>query len=112
MIGRRRMSSKGGSVCKQRTVLRQSLFAAIAVACFSLGISVLAAGQAATSLRGSVTDSSGSTIAGAEVVLASPESKTERTATTSDQGEYQFLFVSPGTYTLTVTARGFQRYQI
>jgi hypothetical protein len=69
-------------------------------------------GQASTSLRGTITDPSGSTIAGAQVVLASPESKTERAATTGDQGEYQFLFVPPGTYTLTVTAKGFQRYQI
>jgi len=69
-------------------------------------------GQASTSLRGTVSDPSGGTVPGAQVVLASPESKTERSATTGDQGEYQFLFVPPGTYSLTVTAKGFQRYQV
>jgi hypothetical protein len=45
-------------------------------------------------------------------VLANSESKTERTATTAEQGAYQFLFVPPGTYTLTVTATGFRPYQL
>ena len=74
-------------------------------------LSTVAWGQATTSLRGTVTDPAGRIIAGAQVVLASPESKTERTATTGEQGEYQFQFVPPGTYTLTVTAQGFQRFQ-
>ncbi len=68
-------------------------------------------GQATTSVRGTVTDSTGGTVPGATVVLANAESKTERTATTGVQGEYQFLFLPPGTYTLTVTATGFQRYE-
>ena len=74
--------------------------------------SAAAWGQASTSLRGTVTDASGSIVPGAQVVLASPESKAERTTTTGEQGEYQFLFVPPGTYTVTVTAQGFQRFQV
>src|ERR1700693_2370616 len=68
-------------------------------------------GQATTSVRGSVTDPGGNALVGATVVLANAESKTERTATTGGQGEYQFLFVPPGTYTLTVTAAGFRNYE-
>jgi hypothetical protein len=67
--------------------------------------------QATTSVRGTVTDPSGSAVVGANVVLANTESKTERTATTGTQGEYQFLFLSPGTYTLKVTATGFAGYE-
>ncbi len=74
-------------------------------------MSVLAAGQAATSLRGTVTDPSGSTVAGAKVVLANAESKAERTATTGALGEYQFLLIPPGTYTLNITATGFRSYE-
>jgi len=84
----------------------------MALACLTLGMSSLATGQAATSVRGSITDPTGSTVAGAKVLLANSDSKTERNATTGEQGEYQFLFVPPGTYTLTVTAKGFQRYQL
>jgi len=68
-------------------------------------------GQATTSVRGTVTDPSGSAVVGANVLLANHESKTERSATTGPQGEYQFLFLPPGTYTLKVTATGFAGYE-
>ena len=64
-----------------------------------------------TSLQGAVTDPSGSAIAGATVVLANGESKLERTMDTGMQGEYRFIALPPGTYTLTVIAKGFSRYQ-
>jgi carboxypeptidase family protein len=70
-----------------------------------------AAGQATSSLRGTVTDPSGKAVAGASVVLSSAETKTARNVTTGDQGEYQFLLVPPGTYVLSVTAPGFRRYE-
>jgi Carboxypeptidase regulatory-like domain len=71
----------------------------------------LALGQTTTSVRGTVTDPNGNAIVGANVVLANAESKTERTATTGDQGEYQFLLIPPGTYILHVTAAGFRSYE-
>src|ERR1700674_1680584 len=64
--------------------------------------------QATTSLRGTVTDPDGKAVTGADVVLANAESRTERTVTTGNQGEYQFLLVPPGSYTLTVKAAGFR----
>ncbi len=67
--------------------------------------------QSTTSVRGTVTDPSGGAVVGATVVLLNPESKTERTATTGDQGEYQFLFLPPGTYKLTISAPGFAKYE-
>ncbi len=109
MTGRHSLSSARCSVSVPhpfRQLFLPSLLAA------ALALPSAAWGQASTSLRGTITDPSGSTIAGAQVVLANPESKTERAANTGDQGEYQFLFVPPGTYTLTVTAKGFQRYQM
>src|SRR5260370_34473177 len=71
----------------------------------------IARGQATTSLRGTVTDSSGGYVAGASVTLTNPESKNVRSATTGDDGGYQFLFLPPGTYTLDVSATGFQKYE-
>jgi hypothetical protein len=71
----------------------------------------LALGQATTSVRGTVTDPDGNAVVGANVVLANAESKTERIATTGGQGEYQFLLIPPGTYTLSVTAAGFRGYE-
>src|SRR5712664_3619548 len=71
----------------------------------------IAWGQATTSLRRTVTDSSGGYVAGASVTLTNPESKSVRTAATEDDGGYQFLFLPPGTYTLDVAATGFQKYE-
>jgi hypothetical protein len=67
--------------------------------------------QATTSLRGTVTDPDGKAVTGADVVLANAESRTERTVTTGNQGEYQFLLIPPGSYTLTVKAVGFRGYE-
>jgi hypothetical protein len=64
-----------------------------------------------TSLQGAVADPSGSAIVGATVVLSNSESKLERTTVTGTDGEYRFFAVPPGTYTLTVSAKGFSRYQ-
>src|SRR5215471_1977227 len=63
-----------------------------------------------TSLQGTVTDPSGSAIQGASVALAN-EAKLQRTTVTDAQGGYRLLALPPGTYTLTVTATGFARYQ-
>jgi hypothetical protein len=68
-------------------------------------------GQASTSVRGTVIDPSGKAVAGASVALSNSESKIERTTTTGEQGEYQFLFVPPGTYRLAVAAPGFRHYE-
>ena len=91
---------------------RSSVFLAWFLALIAQSIfSGSASGQATTSLRGTVTDSSGSTVAGAAVTVLNPESKSERTTTTGSEGGYQFLFLPPGTYTLKVAAIGFQKYE-
>lgn len=63
-----------------------------------------------TSLQGTVSDPSGSAIPGALVVVTN-EAKLERTTNTDAQGGFRILAVPPGTYTLTVTAKGFARYE-
>ena len=66
--------------------------------------------SSSTSLQGTVTDPSGGAIVGASVVLSNAESKLERSIDTGPRGEYKFLALPPGTYTLTVTAKGFAHY--
>lgn len=63
-----------------------------------------------SSLQGAVTDPSGSALPGAVVVLTNNESKLQRSSVTGLEGEYRFLALPPGTYTLTVNAKGFARY--
>jgi hypothetical protein len=64
-----------------------------------------------TSIRGMVTDKTGAVLVGANVTLVSKELAVERATTTSQTGQYEFLALQPGTYSLTVEAQGFQRYQ-
>jgi len=111
MAGRHGMSSIACSVSTGEPVLWKSVFAAVVLASLTLCMSLPAEGQAATSLRGTITDPSGGTVAGAQVILANNESKTERAAITGGQGEYQFLLIPPGTYTLNVAAAGFRGYE-
>src|ERR1700693_4234544 len=64
-----------------------------------------------TSLQGTVTDPTGAAVANATVELVNVDSKTQRDANTDAQGEYRFQFLPPGTYTLTVSAAGFARFE-
>src|SRR5579859_3674679 len=68
-------------------------------------------GQATTSVRGAVTDPSGGAIVGASVTLVNTDSKIERKSSTNEDGSYQFTFLPPGTYKLSITATGFQGFE-
>ncbi|HEX3435156.1 MAG TPA: carboxypeptidase-like regulatory domain-containing protein [Pseudacidobacterium sp.] len=64
-------------------------------------------GQATSSLGGRVTDASGAILPGATVKLTLVATGATRINTTDSSGEYQFSQVTPGRYTLTVSADGF-----
>ncbi|HMI51934.1 MAG TPA: TonB-dependent receptor [Candidatus Saccharimonadales bacterium] len=64
-----------------------------------------------TSLHGVVTDKSGAAVVGAKVTLSSPGSGSSREDATGAGGEYDFLSLSPGTYTLTVEMTGFSKHE-
>jgi hypothetical protein len=65
-----------------------------------------------TFLQGTITDASGAAVVNATVTLVNAESKSERNTVTGSQGEYRFQALPPGTYTLTVTAKGFARQEV
>lgn len=62
------------------------------------------------SIVGTITDSTGSVLPNLTVTLSSNSTGDKRTATTAASGDYQFLSLPPGEYTLTVEAQGFRRY--
>jgi hypothetical protein len=64
-----------------------------------------------TSLQGTVTDPTGAAVANATVELVNVDSKTQRDVATDAQGEYRFQFLPPGSYTLTISAAGFARFE-
>ena len=86
------------------------LFAAFLIGLAAMLGSPAAWGQAATSLRGSVTDPSGSAIPNATVRLINTGTNSTRTDTTNANGEYVFLQVTPGAYRMEIEATGFTKY--
>lgn len=62
------------------------------------------------SVRGLVTDSSNSVVAGAKVSLRNVGTNVSTEKVTADNGQYLFDFVSPGEYTLTVSLEGFRSF--
>jgi len=64
-----------------------------------------------TSVRGVITDKSGAVIASARVTLINTGQAVTREATTNSTGEYEFLALPPGTYTVTVEMQGFRKFE-
>src|SRR5215475_9354584 len=67
-------------------------------------------------LTGTVKDPQGAVVAGANVIVKSVDSGTERRSVTTDAGTYTVSYLQPGVYDVSVEAQGFgtrtQRAQI
>lgn len=79
----------------------------VGLACF--GTNVLAQSTYG-SLTGQVTDSTGAAVVGAEVTFTNVETNYMQTAQTNGSGIYLFKLVSPGKYSLKISAKGFGNY--
>ena len=99
------------SWCIRRTSIGRAGCALAALFAFALAAS-LAIAQSTSSLNGSVTDSSGATVAGAGVTLTDSATGLQRATTSNPAGLYQFLDVPPGDYRLEATANGFSRFLV
>ena len=58
-------------------------------------------------ITGTVTDVNGDTLAGATVVLQDPDHKNLLQTLSDDNGSFQFKQLGPGTYRVSITAKGF-----
>jgi hypothetical protein len=86
-----------------------------AVLIFSLAFLFIAtcawAQTGTTSLRGAVTDRTGAAITNAKVTLDNMGQGLKRETSTDRGGEFEFLALPPGTYSLTVELAGFRRFE-
>jgi hypothetical protein len=73
---------------------------------------VAAHAQFNASLSGTVQDTTQAVIGGATVTLTNDATQATQTATSSSGGAYQFNELPPGSYTLVVTAKTFQKNSI
>ena len=62
-----------------------------------------------TSLVGTVTDATGATVPGAQIVGINRDTKVEYAGKTNAQGYYSIPFVLPGTYDVVVDLQGFRK---
>lgn len=70
--------------------------------------STASAQQFAGTLRGTVTDSAGAVVAGAEVSVTNIATNVSRSAVTADNGTYVIPQLQPGLYRVTVKKNGFK----
>ena len=73
-----------------------------------LSVSASALAQESAVVRGTVTDSTGAVIPGAEVTVIHETTDEATTGLTNESGNYEFTGLPPGLYTLTVAQPGFQ----
>ena len=82
--------------------------------CMKLGLVVCLLGANVWSqstrgtILGNVTDSSGAAVAAAEVVVTNQGTNVSVTTSTGNEGEYTVTNLDPGTYRVTVGAKGFK----
>jgi len=76
----------------------------------ALGLPFASRAQDTGYISGTVTDKSGAAIVGAEVVITSVGGNLTRTTTTNTEGAYVLAALPGGTYNLSITAKGFQKY--
>jgi len=60
-------------------------------------------------LSGSVTDTSGAAVVGAQLTLTNKAQQFEQKAVSNDRGEYTFRNLTPGTYDLSSSMTGFEK---
>lgn len=63
-----------------------------------------------STIRGAVSDPSGSAVPGAKITLTNVETNISREAVTTAEGDYEIPYLSPGTYRLTATGGGFKTF--
>ena len=77
-----------------------------------LGCSNANAQAVTATLVGTVIDPSGAVIQNASVSISSQGTGTKLTASSNESGNYVFSLLTPGAYTVTVVANGFQKSEI
>src|SRR3989442_1926512 len=88
---------------KRRSLVREAwcLLTLLVLACPALA-------QSTASLRGTVADDQGATLAGAKILVKNQATGEERTTQSDSRGEFQVASVPVGAYRLEVRADGFQ----
>jgi Carboxypeptidase regulatory-like domain len=98
------------AVSSNRFLKRAACSLALVVVAAVTGMPVL--GQNTTAdVVGTVMDSSGAVVSGANVELTNIDTQEKRVVTSGGSGEYTFTLLKPSRYSLTTTAAGFKVFK-
>ena len=91
----------------------KSLLIMVLACCFHLFVPavLLAQGETTSAIIGQVTDVTGAAVPAALVSISNLETGLQRSATTDSQGRFDFPQLKPGTYSVKVSADGFDPQQ-
>ena len=81
---------------------RRALFTSLLLMVF--GFTTGAHAQFSSNVQGVASDKTGAVIAGAKVVLTNTDTGVAQTTTSGPRGEYRFVSLAPGPYSITASA--------
>lgn len=90
---------------------KRCLLSCLGTLALFLLVPLLASAQENALISGTVTDPSGAAVAGAKVLVAGTGGNLTRETQTNTEGVYVVSALPAGTFDVTVTAKGFQRFQ-
>lgn len=85
-------------------------FAIASIVCSLLSFRPCLAQTTSGQINGRIVDPAGQLIVGAQVTLENQLNAEQRSTTTDTQGEFVFVSVQPGTFLISINARGFKSY--
>src|SRR5262245_48313950 len=86
--------------------IRILLLAVLMVVCAA---AIVSAQEFRGSITGRVTDNSDAAVANATVTIANTATNTSSATTTNENGDFTALYLLPGSYSVTVEAKGFKK---
>jgi hypothetical protein len=95
---------------RNTTRRQQGLFAFVVMSVIFFGVPSLHGQATSGTILGTVTDSSGAVVPGAEVAITNVLTNLRRVVPTNDAGDYQANALVPGDYALLIKAKGFEGY--
>ncbi len=99
-----KLRARGSEFCLSRTILITLTF----TVCIVLS-ALLAAQTTSGRILGRVTDSTGAIVGKVKVTVTNQGTSISRSVVTNDTGDYNFVEVVPGTYTVTFELAGFKK---
>lgn len=96
---------------KQRKDILGPAWQWLCVLAVALALPLASRAQDTGYISGTVTDKSGAAVAGADVVVSGAGANLAHNTTTNTDGAYVVAGLPGGTYDITITAKGFQKYQ-